>query len=473
MPNPNSNNRNHILIVDDEPLVRRSLSELLTLSGYTVSTASNGKEALNLLKDYTADIVIADIKMPEMGGLQLLKHIKSNGHDTPVILITGYGSIDSAVEAMRQGAYDYVTKPIVDTEIKIVIERLLKQRQIQEENIELKERLSVTERNRFYNIVGKSAGMQKIYNLIEAIADSRTTVLIHGETGTGKRLIAHAIHNCNLQEKGRAFVEVSCGALTETLLESELFGHVKGAFTGSIKDRMGRFELANGGTIFLDEIDAFSPALQVKLLRVLQEGEFERVGDTKTVKIDVRVTAATNQNLQELIAQGKFRKDLYYRLHIISIEVPPLRDKKEDIPLLADEFIKKYAKHTSKKIEKLSEDALVILMNYDWPGNIRELENVIERTVILSKGPIINPEDLPEFLTVSGHKEKIILSEDDGLKLKDALKTPEKDLILKALNAVNWNRNEAANILGINRTTLYKKMQSFGLLKNHKDDARG
>lgn len=457
--NPNGS---HILVVDDEPLVRRSLSEMLALSGYTVSAASNGKEALKLLKDYSADIVITDMKMPEMDGVKLLKQLKEISPDTAVILITGYGSIENAVEAIKQGADDYITKPIVDSEIKMVIEKLLQQRRLQEENIQLKEQLSVSQKERFHNIVGKDVKMQKIYTLIEAITKTRATVLINGESGTGKRLIAHAIHKYNEHERGKPFVEVSCGALTETLLESELFGHVKGAYTGAIKDRIGRFELANGGTIFLDEIDAFSTALQVKLLRVLQEGEFERVGDTHTVKVDVRVIAATNQRLEDLIAQGKFRKDLYYRLNIISIEVPPLRERKGDIPLLIEDFIIKHTSHITKKIDGLSSEALAILMNYNWPGNIRELENVIERAIILTKGPMITPEDFPEFLREI--KEGVALPADNSVKLKDALRLPEKDLIIKALESVDWNRNEAAKVLGINRTTLYKKMRRFGLL---------
>lgn len=464
----NSNNR-HILVVDDEPLVRRSLGELLTLEGYSVTSANNGKEALDLLKNYTADIIITDLKMPEMDGIQLLKQIKALYPDTPVILITSYGSIENAVEAMKEGAYDYITKPIVDSEIKIVIERLIKQRQLQEENITLKEQLSVSQRERFHNIVGKDEKMQKIYTLIEAIAKTRATVLIHGESGTGKRLIAHAIHKYNEQERGKPFVEVSCGALTETLLESELFGHVKGAFTGAIKDRVGRFELADGGTIFLDEIDAFSPTLQVKLLRVLQEGEFEKVGDTKTIKIDVRVIAATNQNLQDLIVQNKFRKDLYYRLNIISIEVPPLRTRKADITLLVDDFIKKHSKHTSKKIEGISAEAFSVLMNYDWPGNIRELENVIERAIILTRGSVITLEDLPETFNDIKQGEEEPITDNNNLRLKEALESPERDLILKALESVHWKRNDAAKILGINRTTLYKKMHKFGLLKNGKN----
>jgi DNA-binding NtrC family response regulator len=465
-----NNNGRHILIVDDEPLVRRSLSELLTLAGYAVSTASTGKEALGLLKDYSTDIVITDIKMPEMDGLELLRNIKHRQLNTPVILMTGYGSIESAVDAMKEGAYDYITKPIVDSEVKIIIERLINQRKLVEENIKLKEQIDATQRECFHDIVGKSQGMQKIYTLIEAISNTMATVLICGESGTGKRVIAHAIHKYSDVERGKPFVEVSCGALTETLLESELFGHVKGAFTGAIKDKMGRFELANGGTIFLDEIDAFSPALQVKLLRVLQEGEFERVGDSKTVKVNVRILAATNQNLQELIKQGKFRTDLFYRLNIIGIDVPPLRERKEDIPLLVADFIKRHTKQVSKKIEGLSDEAIALLMNYDWPGNVRELENVIERGIILCKGPVIAPVDFPAILTEL--KPEKAQPHDDKLKLKDALKSPEKDLIIKALDTVAWNRNEAARVLGINRTTLYKKMNKYGLIKNNTRDDR-
>jgi DNA-binding NtrC family response regulator len=455
----------NILVVDDEPLVRRSLSEFLTLEGYTVSSASNVKEALNLLKNYLADIVITDMKMPELDGIYFLRQIRENFPATSVIMITGYGSIENAVEAIKEGAFDYITKPIIDNEIRVVLERLIKQKALVEENIKLKEQISAVSRERFLNIVGKDAKMQKIYTLIEAICTTRSTVLIHGESGTGKHLIAHAIHKCNELERDKPFVEVSCGALTETLLESELFGHAKGAFTGAIKDKIGRFELADGGSIFLDEIDAFTPNLQVKLLRILQEGEFERVGESNTRKVDVRVIAATNQNLQELIAPGKFRQDLFYRLNIIAIEIPPLRDRKIDIPLLAKEFITKHAKRVSKKIEGISDKALAILMNYNWPGNIRELENVIERAIILTHTTMIVPEDFPESLI--SHKDRDNLSV-EGQKLKDALKDPEKELISKALDSVEWNRNEAAKTLGINRTTLYKKMLRYGLLKQRK-----
>jgi DNA-binding NtrC family response regulator len=461
--NNRDKSRINILLVDDEPLVRRSLSELLTLEGYSVNTAGNGREALEALKNHSADIVISDIKMPEMDGVALLRNLKKEQVETPVIFITGYGSIESAVDAMQEGAYDYITKPIIDTEIKLVIERLIRQRQIIEENIRLKAQIAGAARERFLDISGKHPKMQKIYSLIETISSTRATILIHGESGTGKHLIAHAVHECDPVERAKPFVEVSCGALTETLLESELFGHVKGAFTGAIKDKIGRFELADNGTIFLDEIDAFSPALQVKLLRILQEGEFEKVGDTQTIKIDVRIVAASNQNLEDLIAQGKFRKDLYYRLNIINIEIPPLRERKSDIPILAKDLIEKHARHLSKKVDGLSEEALSRLMNYHWPGNVRELENVMERAVILCKDILIYPDDLPDFLN---SRKEPVAHNGNGAKLKDALKSPEKDLILKALESTGWNRNEAAKALGINRTTLYKKMVRFELLKS-------
>lgn len=448
------------MIVDDEPLVRESLGEMLSLSGYCVSTASTGKQACEILKNSNIDILLTDIKMPEMDGKALMRSVKNSHPDAAVIVMTSYGSIEDAVEAMKNGAYDYITKPIVDSEIKITIERFLNQKLILEENKKLKEQLHESKKECFAGIFGEDEKMQKIYNLIEAVSNTRATVLINGESGTGKRLIAHAIHKCNESERSKPFVEVSCGALTESLLESELFGHVKGAFTGAIKDRTGRFELANHGTIFLDEIDAFPPALQVKLLRVLQDGEFERVGDSKTIKVDLRIIAAANQNLGDLIAQGKFRKDLYYRLNIIYIEVPPLRSRKNDIPILVKEFIRKHSRH-KKNPQSISDEALAKLTKYNWPGNVRELENVIERAMVLNKGDIINVVDLPDAL----HKSEGPEPDNGKLHLKEALKNPEKDLIKKALDSAKWNRNQAAKILDINRTTLYKKMRKYGLLK--------
>lgn len=448
------------MVVDDEPLVRESLGEMLELCGYCVSTACNGKQACETLKNSNVDIVITDIKMPEMDGKELSRFVKASHPNTAVIVMTGYGSIEDAVEAMKDGAYDYITKPIVDSEIKITIERFLNQKLLLEENTKLKKQLGASKKEYFAGIFGEDEKMRKIYNLIEAVSNTRATVLINGESGTGKRLIAHAIHKCNELERHKPFVEVSCGALTESLLESELFGHVKGAFTGAIKDRTGRFELANHGTIFLDEIDAFPPALQVKLLRVLQDGEFERVGDSKTLKVDIRIIAATNQNLEELIAQGKFRKDLYYRLNIIYIEIPPLRNRKTDIPILVKEFIRKHSAH-KKNPQHISDEALFKLSKYNWPGNVRELENVIERAMVLNKEDVLNVIDLPDALRKSEAGEP----SNGKLHLKEALKSPEKELIKKALDSTKWNRNETAKFLNINRTTLYKKMVKYGLLK--------
>jgi len=468
--------RLNILLVDDEPLIRRSLSEVLTLEGYAVTTAGNGYEALELLKHTSADIIIADIKMPQMGGIELLRNIKSLKLNIPVVLVTGYGSIDSAVEAIKDGAYDYITKPIIDNEIKIVIERLAKEKRMLEENTRLKEQIFASGREKFLNMVGRDPKMQKIFSLIETISETRATVLIYGESGTGKRLIAHAVHNSDEEQRATPFIEVSCGALSETLLESEIFGHVKGAFTGAIKDKMGRFEMADGGTIFLDEIDCFSPLLQVKLLRVIQEGELERVGDTKTKKVNVRIIAATNQDLQKLIAEGKFRQDLYYRLNIINIDVPPLRERMSDIELLCQELIEAHAKNLGKKIKGISEEVKDRFMRYSWPGNVRELENILERAIILSKGPVITLEHLPDFLrNINNIKEKGGEKKDDngngngngGYKLKDALKDPERDIIVKVLESNGWNRKDAAHVLGINRTTLYKKMVKYNLLKNN------
>lgn len=458
---------NHILIADDEPLTRQSLYEILKIEGYKVTTARDGLEALGLIEKLLPKIVISDMKMPGIDGLQLVKEIKARGLEIPVILITGYGSIETAVEAMREGAFDYITKPIVDNEIKVVIQKIIKQQELIEENRFLRERLKNTTRQRFHNIIGQNDKMQKIYALIEAVANSNATILLQGESGTGKSLVAYAIHQSDINRRDKPFIEVSCGALPETLLETELFGHIRGAFTGAIKDRTGRFELADKGSILLDEIDTFSPNLQVKLLRILQNGEFERVGDAKTMRIDVRVIAATNQDLNEAIKKGKFREDLYYRLNVISIHIPPLRERRDDIPLLAEYFLeKKKEVNNSKKITGISKEAMQALSEYHWPGNIRELENIIERSVILAKGDTIGIQDLPEFL----HKTALpsgadMLASPNANSLREALKSPERQAIRNALEQVGWNRKEAAAMLGINRTTLYNKMKSYDLLK--------
>jgi len=459
-----------ILIVDDDSLVRRSLCEVLSFEGYGCSSVENGSEALNRLKETEYDIVISDMKMPRMSGLDLLRAVRADHPAVRVIMVTGFGSIDTAVAAMRLGAVDYITKPIIDDEIKMVIGRIAQEKKLAEENVYLRTKVADSQRQNCCDIIGKSVKMQKIYDLIGIVAETPTTILIAGESGTGKRLVAHAVHHSAPNAATRPFVEVSCGALPETLLEGELFGHVKGAFTGAIKDRVGRFESAEGGTIFLDEIDHFTPALQVKLLRVLQDGEFERVGETKTRTANVRIVAATNQDLEKLIYEGKFRNDLYYRLNIIAIDLPPLRDRKEDISLLVEHFIEKHSKNLKKVINGIAEDALEKLLGYSWPGNVRELENVIERACVLTRTAMIQLMDLPENVLNAAEKVSpaMIAAPSNGGSLKDALRDPERKLILDALDRSGWNKKEAAKALGINRTTLYKKMNQFGIEVNNK-----
>lgn len=463
-------NHIRILIVDDDSLVRRSLCEVLSLEGYFCAHVSKGSEALSKLKETPFDIVISDMKMPEMDGIELLKKIKAGFANTAVIMMTGFGSIESAVQAIREGAVDYVSKPLIDEEIKQVIGRIVEEHKLADENKYLHKKLESTMRQQCHDIIGKSFQMQKIYDLIDIISLTNTTVLISGESGTGKRLLAHAIHHTRPDAASRAFVEVSCGALPETLLESELFGHVKGAFTGAIKDRVGRFESAEGGTIFLDEIDGFTLALQVKLLRVLQDGEYERVGETRTRKANVRIIAATNQNLLDLIAQGKFRNDLYYRLNIISIEIPPLRERKEDVSLLVEHFIEKHSRQLNKNICGINDEATKILLGYQWPGNVRELENVIERATVLAKGPLIQVSDIPEAILAQPAQPlgAIFANGASGASLKDALKDPERKIIIEALEKCKGNKKEAAKLLGINRTTLYKKLNHYGLVSSEK-----
>ncbi len=445
-----------ILIVDDEPLIRKSLYEIFKIAGFDAHTAMNGEEALALVANKTFDIIITDMKLPKMSGLELISAVKKITPTTELILITGYGSIESAVEAMKKGAFDYITKPIVDDEVKILIEKIIEKKKLLQENQNLRQLASKNKKTSFCGMIGSSAPMQSIYNLIESIASTDATIMITGESGTGKGAAARAIHQCDHKRKNMPFVEVSCGALSETLLESELFGHVKGSFTGAIKDKKGRFELANTGTIFLDEINTCSPNLQVKLLRILQDGGFERVGDTQTLKTNARVIVATNQDLEKLVEEGSFREDLYYRIHVIPMFMPSLRDRKEDIYILAKHFIGIASKKNNKNVTDISEDVKKLFMEHSWPGNVRQLENVIEGAVIMSQKPIITKESLPKSFDKS--KEKT-----EGKSLKEELKEPAKEIILNALKDCNWNRSKAAIKLGINRTTLYNKMKKYDI----------
>jgi DNA-binding NtrC family response regulator len=397
-----------------------------------------------------------DIRLGDGDGFDLLTHCRKNYPATAVIMITGYGTVEAAVEAIRLGAFDFLTKPLIDEELLMAIERAMNQQKVIEENKTLKAQLDL--RFGMESIVGHDRRMLKIFDMIDSVADTRATVLITGESGTGKSLIARAIHRRS-SRRDKPFVEIACGALPETLLESELFGHAAGAFTGAIGEKLGKFMLADQGTIFLDEISTASPSMQVKLLRILQDLEFEQVGGTKTFHVDTRVILATNDDLSRLVAEGRFRQDLFYRINVINIELPSLKERIADIPLLASHFLRQVCEDAGKTVHGFTDEAMAALQRYRWPGNVRELQNVIERAVLLGKESVIGMDDLPSSLTAGN----ISVDPIAGRSLKQALESPERQIIREALEANNWNRNETAEILGINRTTLYKKMKRLGL----------
>jgi len=449
-----------ILIVDDDELILTSLAELLRLEGYDVETAARFKDASAQLAASAFEIAIADISMPDVNGFELLKLIRNRYPETVTIMVTGYGTIEDAVKAMRAGAFDYLTKPLIDDEIKLVVQRALERQFLTAENRSLRKQLA--ERYSLDNIVGHDYKMLHVFDLVETVADTPTTILITGESGTGKSLVAHAIHQRS-NRRGGPFVEVACGALPETLLESELFGHVRGSFTGATGDKAGKFKQADGGTIFLDEISTATPALQVKLLRVLQDFEFEPVGGAKTERADVRCLLATNQDLTEAVKRHEFRQDLYYRINVVTIHLPPLRERIGDIPLLAERFLKELSERSGRQVLGLQEEALRRMQMYDWPGNVRQLENVMERAVVLSKNHVIGVEDLPDEVAEPGARGTAVADSNGILPLKKALEAPEREIILQALEANHGSRQATAEALGINRTTLYKKMKRYGI----------
>ncbi len=463
-----------ILIVDDDPIVAESLAELLGGDGHETATAFNADEASSVLAeaddDVTShgrpsrafDVVICDVAMPKTNGLDLLRKIHREHPSTVVIMLTGYGTVESAVEALRHGASDYLTKPVVAEELRVSLERALRQRTLLAENLTLRGQLRGE--LGLENIVGADHRMQKTFELIRAVAPSRTTVLMTGESGTGKSLIARAIHH-NSPRKDRPFVEISCGSIPETLLESELFGHVKGAFTGAHADKVGRFLAADGGTIFLDEINSASPAMQLKLLRVLQERRFEPVGSSETIEVDVRVVLASNQPLEDLVERGEFRQDLYYRVNVVQIELPPLRERVGDIPSLAEHFLTKHADELGKQLVGFTDEAMDALRRYRYPGNVRELENIVERAAVLTTRPTIGVDSLPDPV-IAGKSAGPVADQADEwtpMPLAEALKGPERRIIARALEANDWNRQKTADQLQINRTTLYKKMRTLGI----------
>ena len=453
-------NPGSLLLVDDDQHILESMAEYLRGSGYRTETARTCAEAVKRIAEFPFDVVLSDINLPDADGFQVLESVKERSPDTAVVLMTGFGTIEHAVDAIRMGAFDYLSKPLIDDELNFCIQRAMGQRQIVHENKVLREQLS--QRFGLGNIIGQDYKMVKMFDLIESVADTRTTVLILGESGTGKTMTARAIHQLS-SRRDKPFVEVACGALPDTRLESELFRHMAGSFTGAIHDKVGKFLQADGGTIFLDEIATSSPSLQVKLLRVLQDREFEPVGGTKTHKVDIRLILATNANLEDRVAKGEFRQDLYYRINVITLVQPPLRDRLGDIPHLAQHYLDEFSAQNGKSVTGFNEEALHMLQRYNWPGNVRELVNVVERAIVLTKRAIIGIEDLPEALRRSAVMPEGILGRAGGANLKAALANPERQIILDALENNGWNRQDTSEMLGINRTTLYKKMKKYGI----------
>ena len=440
-----------ILIVDDELIMRESLAGWLERDGYKVERVGSGEECLELLKETRFDILLVDIKMEGMSGLDVLRHVKESDPDLDVVMITAYGSISTAIEAMKNGAYDYLLKPFDPEELGILIEKIINHQAQARENIFLKEQYK--DRTRFESMIGQSKPMQEIFDLIQDVAPMDSTIMISGETGTGKELAAKAIHSNSPRCEG-PFVAVNCGAVPEHLMESELFGHQKGAFTDAKETKRGRIELAHGGTLFLDEVGEISMRMQIDLLRVLEDRVFYRVGGTQPIEVDFRVIAATNKKLREAIRARTFREDLYYRLNVISFQMPPLREHKEDIPLMAEHFLRRFSQETNKLIDKFSRGAMDELMLYEWPGNVRELENAIERAVVVGKGRGIKAEDLPIF-----HPEPCISPKDNTLR------EIEKAHIIQILDTYQWNIAKCANVLGIDRSTLYSKIKRYNIQK--------
>lgn len=454
------NTSGSLLVVDDDRYIQSAMADYLRSLGHRTETASNCNDAISRMEEFPFEVVLCDVNLPDQDGFHLLQWARENSPETSIILLTGFGTIESAVEAIRMGAFDYLTKPVIDEELRFSIERAIGQRQIIEENKKLKAQL--TQRFGLSSIVGKDYKMLRMFELIESVADTRTTVLILGESGTGKTMTARSIHQLS-NRRDKPFVEVACGSLPESLLESELFGHVSGAFTGASHDKIGKFLQADGGTLFLDEVATASPALQVKLLRVLQDREFEPVGGNVTHKVDVRLVLATNENLEDCVKRGTFREDLYYRINVIAMTQPPLRDRIGDIPLLSEHYLKVFSEQTGRNVMEIDEMAMQAMQHYNWPGNVRELVNVIERAVVLSRESRISVADLPERLFANHEHRANIEAHLGGASLKSALTEPERHLIIQALEASGWNRQKTAKTLGINRTTLYKKMKRYDI----------
>lgn len=452
-----------ILVVDDEKSMCDFLEIMLSKEGYEVISTTSGEKALELLDNNLYNMVLTDVKMPGANGFEVLRKTKEVSPDTVVIMITAYGSPEGAVTAIKEGAYDYITKPFRVEEVKLIIKKSLERNNLIKENIRLRQ--AVEERYQFWNLIGKSTKMQRVYELVEKVSQTKANILIAGESGTGKELVAKAIHY-NSARKDRSFVTLNCGAIPENLLESELFGHMKGSFTGAIANKRGLLEMAENGTLFMDEIGELSLPLQVKLLRVIQERDFKRVGGTEDIKVDVRIISASNQDLQQKVAQGGFREDLFYRLNVIQIKLPPLRERKEDIPLLLHHFVGKYSTETGKKIAGVSPEALELLLGYDFPGNVRELENIIERSITLETSPTIAERHIRSYLNERMISKSIPSSldiPDQGIDLNKVVEDLEKAFILKALEHTGGVKKKAAEILGMNFRAMRYKLAKYGL----------
>ena len=463
-----------ILLVDDDQHLLQSMAEWLESNDFPTTVATNIESAKQQLTEHSFDLALIDLRLGPEDGFELLTHCKTHFPGITVILMTGYATVNTGIEAIRAGAFDLVTKPLIDEELLMAIDRALSQRQVIEENIRLKSQLD--QKFGLENVVGNDIRMQKTFEMIDSIADTKATVLITGQSGTGKSLIARAVHQRSNRREA-PFVEIACGALPENLLESELFGHVKGSFTGATGNKIGKFKQADGGTIFLDEIGTASPSLQVKLLRVLQEFEFEQVGGSETFKVNTRVILATNEDLATAVENGTFRQDLYYRINVINLQLPSLSERPGDIPMLAQYFLDKVCTETGKTVQGFSPESLQALQSYAWPGNVRELQNAIERSVLLGKSDWIGLSDLPTNIcngavpqpvaaltTVSSNRNE---APQRKMTLKEALEGPERQIIYQVLKENNWNRNSTADQLGINRTTLYKKMKKLNLEFQH------
>ncbi len=456
-----------ILIVDDEESMRFFLEEALSKEGYQVQVAKDGDLAVKRAMDTPFDAIIMDVKMPKLGGIEALEEIRKRDQEVEIIMLTAYGSEKVAVEAIRKGAYDYFTKPFDIDEMRAVVRRAIERRRLAKENRLLK--MELERKCEFKNILGESGRMMEVFEQVSQVVNTSVTILIYGESGTGKELIARAIHY-NGPRRDKPFVEMNCVAIPETLLESELFGHEKGAFTGAVSRKLGKFELAHEGTLFLDEVGDMNLLTQAKFLRVLQEREFDRVGGTMSIKVDVRIIAATNKDLAQAIKNKEFREDLYYRLNVVNIFLPPLREKREDIPLLVEHFMKQFNKQFNKDVKHISMEAMELLMKYPWPGNVRELENVLQRAIVLEKGDTLTKEHLPLMIQALDREVKLDLdrvgvSKSLSEAVEDVVADVERQFILKALKKTNWNRTRAAEELKISRKSLHNKMNKYGLMK--------